>query len=834
MIVLPALLTLQSGWLPTLTAARAATPPVIDGRLVETEWQNAPSTDSFTQKRPFEGQKPTERTTVRVLYDDDAVYVGIACAQESAPVVARLARRDRQVESDSVTVGLDTRMDGKTAFEFTVNAAGVLSDGVYANDTDFSSDWDGLWDARTAITPGGWSAELRIPLQALRYESDRVQRWGLQVRRYLSARRELDEWAFAPATRAGEVSHYGRLEGMSRLHHRESLDFFPFAIARLRRDATSGSVVPDVSAGFDLRWRVTPQLTWNVTLNPDFGHIEADPAVLNLDSFETLRTEKRLFFVEGADIFNTPLNLFYTRRIGGIPAEPALIDEAPHHEELAQTPAPATILGAAKLVGKIGRHLSLGQLVAITDQETIAVRRADGSLAHRVAEPLTGFTVLRLASDLGAGWQVGGIAMSTHRAESTGSYPRAPSDGGSPGLQRCPGGEEVRAGQRCFHDAYVGGADATWRSPSGDYVASGQVGASVIHEGPPRTMPDGTIIASGDVSPAGRVLVAKKGGNWLWEVKYESRGRRVDYNDLGYMQRQNHQIGVATLRYRSLTPWWTTLNTNTEVSFFDHETLDFLNLQRGAFVESTWTLKNFWELFLNVTYSAPRFDDREVGDGTALQRGGFCSVSAAVSTDPRKPVRGELSSWVDVLEDGMSWNAEAAVTFLPLPQLEFSFSPTAFYTSGEQRYFATERGAHLFGELRAQSLGLTLRGAYTLTPRLSFEAYAQAFIVSEAYSNYTTFPAVRSGPPPRIRLRDLGPAPASVEANPDHESATLIANLVLRWEYSLGSTFFLVYTHDQNGGRTPPSGEPAMLRLPLLAPRAASDALLLKISHSWR
>ncbi|MCU1283095.1 MAG: hypothetical protein JWM53_6641, partial [bacterium] len=189
--------------LPHVRAIRVGHSPTLDGKLDDPAWQAAPPMDSFVQKFPNEGTAPTEQTTIRVIYDVDAVWIGVDCRQRTSPIVGRLTRRDRPIEADSITIDLDSRRSGTNAFEFAVNAAGVLSDSIRFNDTDSSSDWDENWDARVARTADGWSAEFRIPLRILRFDSLPVQSWGFQARRYISARQETDEWAFIPRTSAG-------------------------------------------------------------------------------------------------------------------------------------------------------------------------------------------------------------------------------------------------------------------------------------------------------------------------------------------------------------------------------------------------------------------------------------------------------------------------------------------------------------------------------------------------------------------------------------------------------------------------------------------------------
>jgi hypothetical protein len=291
---------------PRLRAVRIDRPPVIDGRLDDGAWAAVPATEAFTQKFPAEGRAPTEKTRLRIAYDDGALYVSFDCEQRLAPIVGRLTRRDRQVESDLVEVVLDPRRDGKSAFMFTVNAAGVLSDWIRFDDTESSADWDENWEAAAALTGAGWSAELRIPLRILRFASLPLQEWGFQARRYVSERQETDEWTFIPRSAAGEVSRYGRLENLERLPPGRGVELNPFVWGRARRrDLEEGRLASgtdfDAAAGLDVKWHPTQELTVDAAALPDFAQVEADQVVLNLSNIETNYPEKRRFFLEGID-----------------------------------------------------------------------------------------------------------------------------------------------------------------------------------------------------------------------------------------------------------------------------------------------------------------------------------------------------------------------------------------------------------------------------------------------------------------------------------------------------------------------------------------------------
>jgi hypothetical protein len=166
---------------PHFVATYTKHPPKIDGVLDDIAWKESRVTGAFTQKFPAEATPPGEKTTLRIVYDDEAIYVSFDCEQVKTPIVRRLTRRDRIVEADWVSIGLDTKGDGKSAFEFTVNAAGVLADALRFDDTNISTDWDEIWDARTTVHEKGWTAEMKIPLRVLRFSSAHEQSWGLQA-----------------------------------------------------------------------------------------------------------------------------------------------------------------------------------------------------------------------------------------------------------------------------------------------------------------------------------------------------------------------------------------------------------------------------------------------------------------------------------------------------------------------------------------------------------------------------------------------------------------------------------------------------------------------------
>ncbi len=820
---------------PHLLATRTRTPPKIDGRLDDPAWLAAVPSDTFTQHYPDEGAPPTERTTVRVLYDDRNLYLAVDCWQVHSPVVRRLQRRDGFLPSDGVWIDIDSRRDGVSAYHFSINAAGVLLDGIHYNDTSFSSDWDAIWEAKVADTGHGYSVEFRIPFSSLRFTAASTADWGIQVRRAIDARQETDDWAFFPRRSANFVPYFGRLDGLVGLPPPRRIELRPFVLGRLGHRAagadtsalehgTSGSL----SAGLDAKAHLTNELTLDLTVNPDFGQVEADTLILNLSTFETFFPEKRPFFLEGIDVFATIRPVLYTRRIGRQPAAPTLLAG----ESLVAEPDPSPIYGAAKVSGTIGGRTSIGIMSVITGENDVEIQSPDGARRSRLVDPLTAFNVVRLKRLVAGNADVGFLATATNRLD-----PSTPLSGRCPITQAAPA-----ADGRCDNDAYVASLDGRWRSPSGDYAAAWQTIGSALARGPARAEPDGIPIEPGHIDGGASLYVGKEGGaHWLWSAWQHLSGRQLEFNDLGYLERKDDYQGYFNLAYRTLHPWWVARETNTAFQLNLRETLDGIPLWNGIALDTSWTLRNFWSVYLELNLRGRYDDDREMGDGSALQYPASGGAVVTVSSDPRRRVTFSWSGVLERRESGygayLQTNAQLTVRFLP--QLELAVIPTGVLDTGLRRYVASdaslvEIGAppdYRFGTQKGSSVGVTARAAYTFTPELSLQLYTQLFVAAVHYSSFFVYP--KASYRERVPFGALAPAGAP-PGNPDSEQASLNVNLVLRWEYWLGSTLFLVYTHAQTPALTVMPGGTAGFELtPIWRGRASDDTVMAKLAYWW-
>jgi Domain of unknown function (DUF5916) len=834
---------------PHLTAVHAPAPPLIDGHLDDPVWMLSPGSSLFRQSFPFDGGKPSETTVVHVLYDESAIYIGFDCEQVRTPIVERLTRRDHDSESEWVYVQIDSRNDGKSAYMFAVNIAGVLADAQIIDQTTYSWEWDENWEAKTARTAKGWSAEIRIPLRVLRFDSTLpVQSWGFQASRFIAERQETDMWAYVPRDVPAPIPFFGRLEGLGGLKGAGALELQPFVLGSARRhDASQTSVGSgtdaSASVGLDLKWHIAQDLTFDAALNPDFSQVELDQIILNLSTYETFLPEKRPFFLEGIDAFSFPMQVFYSRRIGSAPVAPSLRSDASSSEELVDVPTPATIYGAGKLVGRLNPNWTIGALSALTAANHVSIYdNVNATTTERLAAPITAFNVLRLKRELGAGGHIGIIGTGSSTYESDGGYP--PLMTGS-FRELCPSGATPLIGSNCFHDSYVGGLDGLWRSPSSAYVVNGAFIESYIRGGPPVLQPDGTLIGAGATAPGGWLRVAKEGGKHLtWSAEYTGAGRQLNYNDLGYMQRQNVETVQASVGWRTLEPGKHTVDTASALVVSDSRNLSWLDLGQNYELNTRLHLLDFSSVFLAADYAPARFDDREVGDGTALERAGYLGGKLEYDSDPRRSIYATIANQTQVMGSGIYWTSVQASALLhALPQFDIEILPQLTWAAGEYRYAWQSVGAYdpyLFGKLAAKNVSATLRASYTFTPRLTLQAYAQAFLASGHFSDLRAVGSLPSAPggPPRqpggtVHLSALATAPSVIPGtNPDFEEAAINASVVFRWEYRLGSTLYLVYTRSQIPGVQSLVG-PAML-----APRefdhgATTDVVLLKLSYWW-
>jgi len=259
----------------------------------------------------------SEQTAFKVAFDQDAIYFAVACMEnDPSRITKSLSRRDSFSNSDLVSIYIDPYHDRTTGYNFRVNPLGVQQDSYIFNDGDRDDDWNAVWEAEATVDDEGWYAEFRIPFSAIRYRPS-TSTWGLQIYRYMHGRGEDTAWITWDRETPGFVSRFGQITGLHDVPAPRQLEITPYAVVSATDPSVTGKEEIDnfENFGADVKYGVTADLTLNATVQPDFGQVEADPAVLNLSPYETQFQEKRPFFIEGNRFFqHRGFNMFYSRR----------------------------------------------------------------------------------------------------------------------------------------------------------------------------------------------------------------------------------------------------------------------------------------------------------------------------------------------------------------------------------------------------------------------------------------------------------------------------------------------------------------------------------------
>jgi hypothetical protein len=386
--------------------------PRIDGRLDDAAWERAQRSENFVQWEPDNMAPLSERTVVQVAYDDRFLYVALRCYDRMPDLIAAgLGRRDEFPPTDQAGVGFDPRHDHLTGYVFFTNPSGVQSDLIFFDDEKIDRDYDSVWEVRAQIDEAGWTAEYRIPFSQMRFNVPPAPRtvWGFGSRRTIRRRGETGEWTGRPRGERGEVSRWGHLVFDEPLEPPRRIELLPYSLARAERLRGVNDTGGGAAAGLDARVGLGSAFTMSATVNPDFGQVEQDPAVLNLTVFETFFPEKRPFFLEDSRTFVPPpqlFQLFHSRRIGRVPDRIPV----PSSDVVIDRPDQTTILGAAKLTGKASGW-PFGALSAATASEYADISGRD----RRLIEPLTSYNVVRVQRDFRGSSNVGALATAAVR-----------------------------------------------------------------------------------------------------------------------------------------------------------------------------------------------------------------------------------------------------------------------------------------------------------------------------------------------------------------------------------------------------------------------------------
>ncbi len=819
--------------------------PAIDGVLDDPIWETVAWGGDFIQYQPYEGEAPTQKTGFKILYDEKNLYIAYRCYDtEPDKIVKRLSRRDG-FEGDWIEINIDSYHDLRTAFSFSISAAGVKGDEFISNDgKNWDSSWDPIWYGKTKIDDEGWAAEVRIPLSQLRFANKEAHVWGIQLTRRDFRKEERSVWQYISRNQSIWVSGFGELHGLVGIKSQKQLEIQPYVVAQAETfkveegNPYATGNKQGINLGLDGKIGVTSDMTIDFTINPDFGQVEADPSALALDGYQIFFEERRPFFIEGRNIFDyriTPSEaggpfgsdiLFYSRRIGGAPHGYPEIED----HEFMNSPENTTILGAVKFSGKTKKGLSIGIIESITQREFAKIHNGEKE-RKEIVEPLTNYFVGRLQQDFREGNTViGGMFTATNRKIDdiglnflhSSAY-----SGGLDFLHRWANQMWYVSGNAIF--SKVNGSteaitktqerfEHNFQRVDADYLSVDTTATSLLGHG-------------------GTFKLGKVGGgkNFNFEGGVTWRSPELELNDVGFLRSTDEIIHFLWAGYRINKPF--SIFRMMRFNYNHWLAWDFsgLNTFKGTNINAHATFKNNYSVGTGGNFVPYDISSKTLRGGPNLRLGKTINNWTYLESDNRKKIQYGFNlfhQW-GIDNDGTYKSYSVWGSYRPTDAIRFSISPSydinhdvlqfvenAELENGEVRY--------LNGTVDQKTFSVTIRLNYTINPNLSIQYYGSPFISQGEFSSFKhitnsmdvdfdnrfiKYKTDQYQYDPEKNRYDFDEEQDdkidfSIE-NPDFSFMQFRSNLVVRWEYIPGSEIFFVWsqgttnTGDTNQGLFP-------------------------------
>ncbi len=801
--------------------------PHIDGLIEDEAWDLVEwGGGDFTQRQPDDGAAPSVQTKFKILYDEKNLYIAFLCLDpEPDKIVSRLSRRDG-FDGDRVEINIDSYNDKRTAFSFTSSVSGVKGDEYVSNNGDnWDSNWDPIWYLKTSINSEGWIAEVKIPLSQLRFSDKDVHTWGIQIMRVYFRNEERSNWQYIPQDASGWVHLFGELNGLQGIKSQKQLEIQPYIVAstetfeREEGNPFATGKTSDLTMGLDAKIGITSDITLDLTVNPDFGQVEADPSQVNLTAFQLFFPEQRPFFIEGNNILTFPIsdanndNLFYSRRIGRRPQIRIDTDDdgEDNVQEYVKKRNNTRILSSMKLTGKNKHGFSWGLLESVTHKEEAEI----DSLGYRrkeTVEPFTNYLVGRVQQDLNGGQTIfGGMFTATNRSN---LEPKA----------------------EIVDEAYSGGVDFTHYMSQRKFFVSGKVVSSKV-------MGDARAIERLQYSPVhffqrtnndyeevdstktslsgtgGSLLFGKRSGQIIYDVGGSWSSPELELNDIGFVSQSDKIAQWIWVQYRKLNPF--SIFRTMRVNFNQRQEWDFGGdeLRKNFNINTNIDFTNLWSMGSGLNYNK-RASNADLRGGPSIVYPGSYGYWIWVGTNSRKKVRFEINPWWDwgLNDFSKTTGLWTALTIRPTDALNIRLIGSVEKSFNEMQYIGTaefnNENRYIIGKINQTVYDFSLRLTYVLTPNLSIQYWGQPFAATGTYSNFkrvtnstaekyderfTPLSATYNEDNQNIEIDENGDNLVDYTiGKPDFNFAQFRSNMVLRWEYTPGSTLFLVWNQSRS------------------------------------
>ncbi|MEO9872699.1 DUF5916 domain-containing protein [Ekhidna sp.] len=803
------------------TTDRTKTEISIDGLLNDEAWDQVEWGGDFNGHRPEYMVDPTQKTQFKILYDAKYIYVGIrAFDTEPEKIERRMTRRDG-FDGDRVTVMFDSYFDKRTAFSFTASASGVKGEEYVSNNgDDWDSTWDPIWYLRTSIDSEGWIAEMKIPLSQLRFANKESHTWGIQLSRNFFRGNEVYTWQPVDPNAPGWVHLFGELNGLKGIKPQKQFEIQPYVLASVEKypieeenEFRNEGKEFNGNVGLDAKIGITSDITLDLTFNPDFGQVDADPSAVNLSAFQLFFQERRPFFLEGSSLltFGTsggPNNLFYSRRIGGRP-----IGRLPSDIQNSDFPNQTQILGAAKLTGKNAKGFSWGLLESFTNREIIDVIDTLGVMRQERVQPYTNYLVGRVQQDINGGKTVvGAMATNMNRIDNTGeNLELAHNNAQSAGVDIDHNFRDRKYGieLRYAMSRVEGSKEALLRT---------QTSSERFFQRSNNNHREVDSTRTDLVGSAASVRFGKRSGDWRWTIGSNYRSPGLALNDVGFLRQTDDINNWVWTQYR------VNKVTNTfrsqRYNIYAENNNDFGGAVTGRGINMNMNLEfnNYWEFGQGAWFGASRVSNADLRGGPSIKYPGNINYWFRVESNSRKRVRVSLNNRFNWGNNNFSkgYNVSLDLNIRPTDAMQISISPRANWNRNELQYITQtdfeDDTRYILGTVKRQTYSMSVRANYNITPNLTLEFWGQPFIATgefsefkrvhlpnsenydQRFANYSESEIVFNEEDESYEVFETNSTDADYSfSDPNFNIVQFRSNFVMRWEYIPGSTLFLVW-----------------------------------------
>lgn len=800
------------------TSRIKASEPQIDGILNDACWQEGNWSGNFTQWIPKEDAEPSQPTELKVLYDDKNIYVAIrALDNEPDKIQLKAGRRDELV-GDCVGVCFDSYHDYRTGFEFDVTAAGQKIDAIFTNPMNSDTNWNPVWFVKVSHDDKGWYAEMEIPLSQLRYSAEDEQVWGFHCWRWIGRLQEESDWERQSSTGPGMLYLFGEIKGIKALKKSKRLELMPYTVSKLKtfkKEAgnpfASNGRLWNETIGLDAKIGLSSNFTMDITVNPDFGQVEADPSVMNLTAFETFFEEKRPFFLEGKNIFSFDADdarVFYSRRIGQSQGFTPQLKSG----EFLKMPDKTTIYSAEKFSGKTSKGLSVGVIQSLTANEKATINSTSGNRKEEV-EPLTSYLIGRVQQDLNkSNTIIGGIITSTNRFTNNSGFnnlSRSAYTGGIDLLHHWKD-KEYFVDFKLIGSDIKGKTEAITKLQSSSAHYYQRMDANHLNFDSTLTHLNGY---------GGKIKIGKGSkGLWKYSTEISWRSPGLELNDIGFMQVADIVKQTNNISYFINKP--VSIFRTYSVNFSESNTWDF----GGEYLSSKANMSyysefhNKWGVYSSISYMTQSLDTRLLRGGPAIYLPANWQGSLNFHSDASRKANFSIGSTYSASNNNAynSLTVNSSGLYRPFNTLKFSIDLSHTRNTDQFQYVSTidfsGQSRYILAKIDQQTACMTFRADYYITPEFSVQYYGSPFVAVGRYSNFKRVTNPRSGSYNERFLEFSNPVLVGNEyqlyenehsvadysiSNSDFNFSQFRSNLVVKWEYKSGSSIYFVWSNEQ-------------------------------------